>query len=67
MSECPHLAPRSPTAALTSDHGPVVVRILMAVAAKERSTRMAYSQAKGWLHESRSDSPCVRQAGADVL
>ena len=54
--ERPHLAPgRSPTS-LGSDHGPVVLDISLAVAGKERGTRMAYSHAQGRLHAIRPDS-----------
>ena len=52
---------------LGSDHGPVVLDILLAVAGKERVTRMAYSHAQGELHAICPDSPWVREAAAVVL
>ena len=42
-------------------------RIPLAVAGKERVTRMAYSHAQGRLHAIRPDSPGVREAVAAVL
>ena len=41
--------------------------IPMAVAAKERITRLAYSHAQGTLHAIRLDSPGVGEAAAAVL
>ena len=41
MRECPYLTPGRCSTALCSDHGPVVVGIPLAVAAKQRSTRLA--------------------------
>ena len=65
--ERPHLAPGWSPASLGSDHGPVVLDIPLAVAGKERVTRMAYSHAQGRLHAIRPDSPGVREAAAAVL
>ena len=65
--ERPHLAPGRSPASLGSDHGPVVLDIPLAVAGKERVTRMAYSHAQGRLHAIRPDSPGVREAVAAVL
>ena len=65
--ERPHLAPGRSPASLGSDHGPVVLDIPLAVAGKERVTRMAYSHAQGRLHAIRPDSPGVREAAASVL
>ena len=65
--ERPHLAPRRSLASLGSDHGPVVLDLPLAVAGKERVTRMAYSHAQGRLHAIRPDSPGVREAAAAVL
>ena len=62
-----HLAPGRSTASLGSDHGPLVLDIPLAVADKERVTRMAYSHAQGRLHAIRADSPGVRDAAAAVL
>ena len=45
MRECPYLAPGRPPMALGSGHGPVKLVIPLAVAAKERTTRMAYLHA----------------------
>ena len=63
----PHLAPGQSPVSLGSDHGPVVLDIPLAVAGKERVTRMAYSHAQGRLHAIRPDSPGVREAAAVVL
>ena len=65
--ERPHLAPGRSPASLGPDHGPVVLDIPLAVAGKERVTRMAYSHAQGRLHALRPDSPGVREAAAVVL
>ena len=65
--ERPHLAPGRSRASLGCDHGPVVLDIPLAVADKERVTRMAYSHAQGRLHAIRPDSPGVREAAAAVL
>ena len=65
--ERPHLAPGRSPASLGSDHGPVVLDIPLAVAGKERVTRMAYSLAQGRLHAIRPYSPGVREAAAAVL
>ena len=46
---------------------PFVVRILLALAAKERITRLASSHAHGWLHAMRPDSPGVPEAPVAVL
>ena len=62
-----HLAPGRSPASLGSDHGPVVLDLPLAVAGKERVTRMAYSHAQGSLHAIRPDSPGVREAAAAVL
>ena len=48
-------------------NSPVVLSIPLAVAAKERITRLAYSHAQGRLHAIRPDSPGVRAAAAAVL
>ena len=53
--------------ALGSHHGPIVRGIPLAVAAKERVTRVAYLHAQGRLHAIRSDSPGVLGAAAAVL
>ena len=45
----------------------MVLDIPLAVAGKERVTRMAYSHARGRLHAIRPDSPGVREAAAAVL
>ena len=45
----------------------MVLDIPLAVAGKERVTRMAYSHAQGRLHAIRPDSPGVREAAAAVL
>ena len=65
--ERPHLAPGRSPASLGSDHGPGVLDIPLAVAGKERVTRMAYSHAQGRLHAIRPDSPGVHEAAAAVL
>ena len=65
--ERPHLAPGRSPASLGSDHGPVVPDIPLAVAGKERVTRMAYSHAQGRLHAIRPDSPGVRERAAAVM
>ena len=52
---------------LGSDHGSVVLDIALAVAAKERITRLAYSHAQGRRHAICPDSPGVREAAAAVL
>ena len=65
--ERPHLAPGRSPASLGSDHGPVVLDIPLAVAEKERITRMAYSHAQGRLHAIRPDSLGVREAAAAGL
>ena len=65
--ERPHLAPGRCPASLGPDHGPVVLDLPLAVAGKERVTRMAYSHAQGRLHAIRPDSPGVREAAAAVL
>ena len=65
--ERPHLAPGQSPASLGSDHGPVVLDIPLAVAGKERVTRMAYAHAQGRLHAIRLDPPGVREAAAVVL
>ena len=44
----------------------MVLHIPLAVAGKERVTRMAYSHAQGRLHAIRPDSPGVREAAAAV-
>ena len=67
VRERPHLAPGRSPASLGSDHGPVVLNIPLAVFAKERITRLAYSHAQGKLHAIRPDSPRVREAAAAVL
>ena len=63
----PQLAPGRSRASLGPDHGPVVLDIPLAVAGKERVTKMAYSHAQGRLHAIRPDSPGVREAAAAVL
>ena len=45
----------------------MVLDLPLAVAGKERVTRMAYSHAQGRLHAIRPDSPGVREAAAAVL
>ena len=65
--ERPHLAPGRSPASLGSDHGPVVLDLPLAVAGKERVTRMAYLHAQGRLHAIRPDSPGVREAAAAAL
>ena len=45
----------------------MVLDIPLAVAGKERVTRMAYWHAQGRLHAIRPDSPGVREAAAVVL
>ena len=45
----------------------MVLDIPLAVAAKERITRLAYSHAQGRLHAIRPDSPGVRESAAAVL
>ena len=67
MRERPHLAPRRSPASLGSDHGPVVPNIPLAVAAKKRITRLAYSHAQDRLHAIRPDTPGVREAAAAAL
>ena len=67
MRERPHLALGRSPASPGSDHGPVVLDIPLAVAGKERATRLAYSHAQGRLHAIRPDSPGVREASAAVL
>ena len=67
MRECPNLAPGKSAASLRSDHGPVVLSILLSVAPKERITQLAYSHAQRRLHAIRSDSTGVRDAAATVL
>ena len=57
VRERPHLAPGRSHASLGSDPGPVVLNIPLAVAGKERFTRMAYSHAQGRLHAIRPESP----------
>ena len=48
---------------LECDHGPVVLSIPLAAAAKERIAGPAYSHAQGGLHAVRPDSPGVRETG----
>ena len=67
VRERPHLAPGRSPVSLGSDHGPVVLDIPLALAAKERITRLAYSHAQGRLHAIRRDSTGVREAAAAVL
>ena len=67
VRERPHLVPGRSPASLGSDHGPVVLHIPLAVAGKERFTKMAYSHAQGRLHAIRPDSPGVREAAAAML
>ena len=67
VRERPHLAPVRSPASLGSDHGPVVLDIPLAVAAKERITRLAYSHGQGRLHAIRPDSPGVREAAAAMM
>ena len=45
----------------------MVLDLPLAVARKERVTRMAYSHAQGKVHTIRPDSPGVREAAAAVL
>ena len=45
----------------------MVLDLPLAVAGKEKVTRMAYSHAQGRLHAIRPDSPRVREAAAAVL
>ena len=67
LRERPHLAPGQSPASLGSNHGPVVLDIPLAVAGKERVTRIAYWHAQGRLHAIRPDSPGVREAAVAVL
>ena len=67
MRECPHLAPGRSRASQGSHHGPVVLSIQLAVAPRERITRLVYSQAQGMLHAIRPNSPGVREAAVVVL
>ena len=67
MRERPYLAPGRPPAALGSDHGPMVLSVPLAVAAKERITLLAYSHAQGKLDAMRPDSPGLREPAAAVL
>ena len=67
VRERPHLAPGRSLASLGFDHGPVVLDIPLALAAKERIIRLAYSHAQGRLHAIRPDSPGVREAAAAAL
>ena len=67
MCERPHLAPRRSRASLGSHHSPVVLSIPLAVAAKERITRLEYSHAQGRRHAIRPDSPGACAAAAPVL
>ena len=67
MRERPYLGLGKPATALGSDHGPVVLRILLEVAAKERHTCMAFLHAQGTLPARQSDSPGVQEAAAAVL
>ena len=60
MRERPYLAIGTSPAAMGSHYGPMVLRIPLAVAAKERITRPAYSHAQGTLHAIRPYSPGVR-------
>ena len=62
MREGPHLTPGRSPASLGFDHGPVVLSIPLAVAAKERSKQLA----RGRLHTIGPDSPRVREAAAAV-
>ena len=62
-----HLAPGRSPASLGAGNGPVVLDIPLAVAGKERVTRMAYSLAQGKLHAIHPDSPGVGEAAAAVL
>ena len=65
--ERPHLAPPRSAASLGSDHGPVLLDVPLAVAGKDRVTRLAYSHAQGRLHAIRPDSPGVCEVAAAVL
>ena len=65
--ERPHVAPGRSPASLGSDHGRVVLDIPLAVAGKERVTRMAYSHAPGRLHAIRPDSQGIHEVAAVVL
>ena len=67
MRERPHLATWTSPVSLGSDHGLVVVRIPLAVTARERFTWPAYSEAHGRLHAIRPDSTGVGEAAAAVL
>ena len=67
MRERPYMAPGTSPAALGPDHGPVVLSIPLAVATKERITRLAYSYAQGRLDAIRPDLPRFRKAAAAVL
>ena len=67
MRERPYLAPGTSPAALGCDHGPEVVRIPQAVAAKDKITRLAYWHAQGRLHATCLDSAGVREAAAAAL
>ena len=67
MRERPYPVPRRSPAALASDHGPVVLRIPLAVATKETMTRLAYSHAQGRIYAMRADLSGVREAAAAVV
>ena len=61
------LGPGRLARALGADHGIVILSIPIAVVAKERVTRMAYSHAQSRLHNIRPDSPGTRGVAANVL
>ena len=67
MRERPHLAPGRSPVSQGCDHGPVVLSVPLAVAAKDRITRLAFSHAQGRLHAIRPDSLRVREAAAAIL
>ena len=67
MRERPHLAPGTSPASLGFDHSSVVVSVPLAVAAKERITRLAYSHSQGRRDALHPDFPGVRAAAAAML
>ena len=67
MPERPYVALGRSPAPMGSDHSPVFLSIPVAMAAKERITRLAYSQAQGKLHAIRVNSPGVREAVSAML
>ena len=62
-----HLALGPPAWALGSDHGPIVLRIPVAVAAKDRVLKQAYSHSRGHLNDIRPDCPGMSKVAAEAL